>query len=443
MTALTVHQAALKYRHPREPLLKSFKILLFILLAVATASAGTLSGTVTNGTNGKPATGDDVILLSLQGGMQEEARTKTDSQGHFSLNVADDSIPHLVRAVHDNVWYHQPAPPGTSTANVQVFDAARKVDGLTGSFDVMRIQTDGTGLAVTESYVLKNNSSPQRTVMSERTFEVYLPKAAAVDQAQAAGPGGMPVRTSPIPLPDKGHYAFNFPLRPGETSFQLSYHLPYSGSADFSPRLTLPMENLGIMLPKSMQFTPAKLGSYEGLNDNGTPVQVLRNVAAGAVPAFRVSGTGTIPAESQDQNAGDTGAGGGSSASNRPGGGLGNPEATPDPLQNYRWYILGLLVLVLAAGAFWATNRREPAIQTSRAAVGSPSYATPSSLEQIPQRAGPSAQNRGGTMLLEALKEELFQLETERLQKKISEEEYAKAKAALDETLGRAMRRNG
>ncbi|HEV2113983.1 MAG TPA: carboxypeptidase regulatory-like domain-containing protein [Terriglobales bacterium] len=423
-------------------MLKSFKILLFILLAVATASAGTLSGTVTNGTNGKPATGDDVILLSLQGGMQEEARTKTDSQGHFSLNVADDSIPHLVRAVHDNVWYHQPAPPGTSTANVQVFDAARKVDGLTGSFDVMRIQTDGTGLSVTESYVLKNNSSPQRTVMSERTFEVYLPKAAAVDQAQAAGPGGMPVRTSPIPLPDKGHYAFNFPLRPGETSFQLSYHLPYSGSADFSPRLTLPMENLGIMLPKSMRFTPAKLGSYEGLNDNGTPVQVLRNVAAGAVPAFRVSGTGTIPAESQDQNAGDTGAGGGS-ASNRPGGGLGNPEATPDPLQNYRWYILGLLVLVLAAGAFWATNRREPTTTHASGATtaGAPPFA-PSGSDVLNYAEARKVGNRGN-MLLEALKEELFQLETERLQKKISEDEYARAKAALDETLGRAMRRNG
>lgn len=415
----------------RNPSSNFSRAFLVLLLTAASAFAGTLSGTVTNGTTGKPAAGDDVILITLQGSMQEEARTKTDASGHYSLNVADDSIPHLVRAVHNDVWYHQPAPPGTSTANVQVFDAVRKVDGLTGSFDVMRIQTDTTGLAVTESYVLKNNSSPQRTVMSERSFEIYLPKTAALDQSQAAGPGGMPVRTTPIPFPDKGHYAFNFPLRPGETTFQLAYHLPYSGSADFSPRLTVPMENLGIMLPKSMQFIAAKLGSYETLNDNGTPVQVLRNVAAGPVPAFRVSGTGALPTESQDQNSEPSGA----AASNRPGGGLGNPEATPDPLQNYRWYILGLLLLVLAAGAFWATNKRQPAMQAS----GAPSDARydappPASREEGPRR---------GNMLLEALKEELFTLETERLQKQISEEEYAKAKAALDETLKRAMRRSG
>ena len=44
-------------------------------------------------------------------------------------------------------------------------------------------------------------------------------------------------------------------------------------------------------------------------------------------------------------------------------------------------------------------------------------------------------------MLLDALKEELFQLEMERTQGQISEEEYAKAKAALDQTLARAIKR--
>jgi hypothetical protein len=41
------------------------------------------------------------------------------------------------------------------------------------------------------------------------------------------------------------------------------------------------------------------------------------------------------------------------------------------------------------------------------------------------------------------LKEELFQLETERLQQKISQEEYEKAKAALEHTLRRALERKG
>ena len=44
-------------------------------------------------------------------------------------------------------------------------------------------------------------------------------------------------------------------------------------------------------------------------------------------------------------------------------------------------------------------------------------------------------------MLLEALKEELFQLEIEHKQGRISQQEYEKARAALDQTLERAIKR--
>jgi hypothetical protein len=44
-------------------------------------------------------------------------------------------------------------------------------------------------------------------------------------------------------------------------------------------------------------------------------------------------------------------------------------------------------------------------------------------------------------MLLEGLKEELFQLEVEHKQGRISQQEYEKSKSALDHTLQRALRR--
>ncbi|MGA8866790.1 MAG: hypothetical protein WB510_07465, partial [Candidatus Sulfotelmatobacter sp.] len=52
-----------------------------------------------------------------------------------------------------------------------------------------------------------------------------------------------------------------------------------------------------------------------------------------------------------------------------------------------------------------------------------------------PRPASPSS------MLLEGLKEELFQLEVDRKQGNISPQEYDKAKAALDHTLERALKR--
>ena len=50
------------------------------------------------------------------------------------------------------------------------------------------------------------------------------------------------------------------------------------------------------------------------------------------------------------------------------------------------------------------------------------------------------AAGRSG-LLLEALKEELFQLEVEHKQGSISQPEYERARAALDQTLERAIKR--
>src|SRR5439155_19241109 len=88
---------------------------------------------------------------------------------------------------------------------------------------------------------------------------------------------------------------------------------------------------------------------------------VAKNVAAGNAHAFKVSGTGVVPNEAlaEDSKAGAA------TATNRPGGGIGVPESTSDPLANYRWYILALAALVLAAGAFWITNRRPAASSAS------------------------------------------------------------------------------
>ena len=53
------------------------------LLASSGSFAAQITGTVTNATTNKPSMGDEVILLSLASGMQEVAKTKTDSQGHY------------------------------------------------------------------------------------------------------------------------------------------------------------------------------------------------------------------------------------------------------------------------------------------------------------------------------------------------------------------------
>ena len=65
---------------------------------------------------------------------------------------------------------------------------------------------------------------------------------------------------------------------------------------------------------------------------------------------------------------------------------------------------------------------------------------TPQTRMSLPWQGRLPAQDRS-TMLLEAMKEEVFQLESDRLQGKIKPEDYQTAKSALDKTLQRAVQR--
>ncbi len=412
-------------------------ILIILALLPLLASAQTITGTVTNTTTNKPAAGDDVVLLSLMNGMQEAGRTQADAKGNFILKL-DASGPHLIRVIHQGVTYHRMAPPGTTSVEVQVFDVAKKVAGIQVTADVMRFQAQGNELGGVRLFAVNNASNPPRTQMNDQNFEFYLPEGAQIDQSMAETAGGQPINSAPVPQKEKDRYAFIFPLRPGETQFQVAFHLPYNGQININPRAIYGSQHFVVMLPKSMQFMPGQGAAFVAMNDPRQPdaiVQVASNTTVGQPLDFSVSGTGTLT-DSGDDNAGAPSPVGGATTGrdSRPGGGLGPPIDAPDPLEKYRWYILGGFGLVLAAGAIFVLGR-------SKASV--PQFAA-SDVEviDVPVATKPATTNRS-TLLLDALKEELFQLEVEHKQGKISQSDYEKAKAALDQTLERALKRGG
>jgi hypothetical protein len=411
-----------------------FGAMALLVAASCSALAATVTGTVTNKTVNKPSGGDDVVLIAFGQGMQEAGRTKTDAKGHYSIDVPDNGM-HLIRVDHQKATYFQPVQPGTTTVDVDVYDVLPKVEGVSTEADVTRVETDQQGLHVIQNYFVKNDSNPPKTQFSPRAYEIYLPPDARIEGSAAMGPGGMPVSSSPVPTGEKGYYAFVFPVRPGETRFQVSYHLPYNGSFTFTPKVSLLTQNVAIILPKAMKFAGGGSVPFQSINDDVNAQTFLaRNVSPSQAMAFTVSGSGSMPRESQGQGANDAaGAAAGPeagqpSAANdtRPGGGLGNPIDTPDPLNKYKWWILSGLALVLAVAAAFLLRAKPEA-------AAAPASSVPTS--PVPVASG----SRGD--LLTALKEELFALETERLEGKLSESEYAEQKAALETVLRRALSR--
>ncbi len=426
---------------------------LVFLLLTSFAAAQNITGTVTNATTGKPSAGDEVTLLSLSQGMQEVGHTKSDAQGRFSLAApAGEGGPRMVRVTHDGVNYFPPGGPlmpGTTTAELKVYDSAKKVDGLSQTVEVDRYQSDGKQLEAIALYAIRNQSQPPRTVADDKhTFEFVLPDGAELESAQAKGPGGQPIAVEASPGSQKNHYAFNYPLRPGETQFQVSYHIPYSGEAAISPKPLGEVQHFVVMTPKGMTFTPKNPQQFQSMpDDSGAGIMVATNVKPGQDLSFRIAGTGAFQAEGQ-QGAQSTGRGdasgggamgGGAPATandNRPGGGLGAPIDAPDPLHDYRAYILGAFALVLVMGGAYVVSKSNTRQQTV------PLPACGGVLDAPEPAETPSHSRDRGSLLLDAMKEELFQLEIDRQQGKISAEEYAKAKSALDETIRRALARS-
>jgi hypothetical protein len=418
-----------------------FRRVALIGLVLATfctaALAQAITGTVTNRTNNKPSAGDDVVLLQLAQGMQELARTKTDARGHFSLQVPGAGL-HLLRVTHDKANYFQPVQPGQDSLTIDVYSAAPQVSGITLDADVMRLESDpsGSGLKVTEHFFIKNDSAPPKTLMSEHPFELYLPAGAMVEGAAAKAPGGMAVQSALVPEPEANRFTIIFPLRPGETEFQVSYKLPYDPKTgfEFKPRPVMPTDNLVVMMPAAMKFAAASGTPYAPVTEDvGAQTYVARNVQPSQPLAFTITGAGALP-----RDAGAGAANGAEASSAPPAAGDSNSVRTPgkgidNPLDNdavregwvskYRWWLVALLVLLFAAGAGFMLRQGSTA---SSVAAGAPAYA-------VSHPAG----------VLQVLRDELFALETDRLEGRLSDAQYAELKSSYDVVLRRALARAG
>ena len=425
----------------RNFLRRAALLLAFLAVLSTTLYAAPVTGVVTNKTTDKPSAGDDVVLLKLAQGMEELARTKTDGKGRFSIEVPQDGL-HLLRVTHDKANYFRPVQPGTQSVEIDVYSAAAQVENVTLAQEVMQVQTDPSGntLRVVEHYMVKNQSSPAKTLFNEHPFEFYLPEGARVDGATAQAPGGMGVSSPVVPTGEPNRYTMIFPIRPGDTEFNIWYQIPYTGKLTVAPRPVMPIAEFGVMLPATMQFEPGTATPWQAVTEElpgHSKAYVAGNVQPSQPVQFTLTGKGELPKKSAVEDpAGASGAGsqtgsqtGSQVAANtdpnvdtRPGGGLGVPldkDAERAPLTKYKWWILGGLGLVMAIGAGFLLQ--PPA---------SP-----------PQAAALPVAAAGGAM--QALRDELFSLETDRLEGRLSDVQYAELKGAYDVVLRRALERLG
>lgn len=83
--------------------------------------------------------------------------------------------------IHQGATYHKMvAEPGANPVVIQVYEIAQKLEGLTAIMDVQRFEATNEILEVKQLIIVRNESVPPRTLMSDRPFEIQLPPEAQV-----------------------------------------------------------------------------------------------------------------------------------------------------------------------------------------------------------------------------------------------------------------------
>jgi hypothetical protein len=412
------------------------------------AHAGTVDGTVKNGTTGKLSVGTDVILIQLQGGMQPVAKTKTDAQGHYHFdNPQLGTGPMLVRVAYRGVNYHEPITPGKTVADVEVFEPTTQPTAFNVQNHALILQTNGNELMVGEEYMITNKTQPPVAFYREDgSFNFNLPDGAEFSQASAWGAANMPVVQGTI---DKGKdkMAIAFPFRPGESGVRLAYKMPYPGNhlmlRNVSPYAT---EKLIIAAPPQMQI--AGSGISPAGQDQGFNVYTMDHVAANAPVDITVSGTAPMPAGNSVQESGGAGADNSqnpsvNSRANESVGGADAPSvsatAIPARLDSLKWILTGgfASIFVLGFVYLWMRPRMAGAESAVPLAAGVAAEAAPrrSPSAQASPAASVADVHREVTGSMDELKDRMFRLELRHQAGTIAEEEYASERTRLEQTI--------
>jgi 5-hydroxyisourate hydrolase-like protein (transthyretin family) len=412
------------------------------LFAAVGARAGTLRGTVKNGTTGAPAAGVEVLLLQLQSGMDTVANTKTDAQGAFSFNNPSlGERPMLVRAVYQGVNFHQAVPPGRDVIQVEVFEISHDPQILQFPTRVVILQPNGASLLVGEEYTVQNTSTPpQAYFRAEGSFDIQLPDKAELQQVSAWGPSAMPVVQATI---DRGpnKYAIAFAFRPGENGVRLSYQIPYAGS-----RATVRLPSVYSAGRLLVAAPPGVDVRADGLQASGTEQGMMiythDPLSVGKALEISIAGAGS-PAPASAGGAGrDSGAGAAPEGS-------ASVQVIPGRLDALKWPLVAGFASLFALGAFFLFRKRVPAGMTTSGGVDDFPAPKKRPRNSAGAQAGPASSSASASLTevdaqvetsLDALKDKIFRLELRRQAGTISEEEYARERAKTEQILRELVR---
>jgi hypothetical protein len=263
-----------------------------------------VSGTVINRSTGQPQAGATVGLDRVsQNGMERIGEAKTDAQGKFTIDQKIEG-PNLLRAEYQGVSYYHMVAPGSPTTGitVDIYNASKEPGEAKVSKHMLMFEPGSGKMTVEETFLCENTGKTAWHDSTRGTLQFYLPAGAeGKAQVSATAPGGMPIAAGVLKTSKPDVFAVDFPIKPGETRFDINYSLPYVRSAPYEGKIVSNDQNTYLIAPNGVEL------KGDGLNDLGTEPRTQAHIYGLAAKSYKIELTGEVApaAPAADSASGD------------------------------------------------------------------------------------------------------------------------------------------
>jgi hypothetical protein len=281
---------------------------LCLLLAIAPVFAA-VDGVVVNGSTGQPQPNTVVMLIQpSQAGMQNLGTTKSDAQGKFSFDNNDAQGPRLIQAVFQGVQYNHMVPPGMPSTGLQipVFASTNKPGTAKVAQHFIVLQPGDKEMTVSEGLLYVGDPSLTYYDPVNGSVRFYVPPEAKGLTSVTVNPaGGMPIQRPALKTKEPNVYKVDYPVRPGETRFDVNYTVPTASPMVFTDKEIHPEAASNLVVPSGVT---AKSDDLElAGQEPKTQASIYRIKTRIKNASFKVEVVGTGALEQSEGSADDGG----------------------------------------------------------------------------------------------------------------------------------------
>jgi hypothetical protein len=303
--------------------------LAFWLLAPGSLLLASVDGTVMNATTGKPQ--GSVVVTQ---GMKTLGSVKSDSDGKFKIDKDIPPGPALLQAIHQGATYNLILAPGGPMTGVhlKVYDSTAKPGVAKVSQHMILIEPSAASLDIGETFLIENESTATFLDPVNGSIQFYLPEAAGGKvKVTINSPGGMPIERPAEKTTAKDVYKITYPVKPGESRFDVSYSLPPTDT--FTSKIMHADGVTRLVTPSSVTL------SGEGVATLGQEPQTKAHIynAGGSAYSVQITGVGSLRSQEAAAPDEDTGE-------------QNQIEEKPARIYTRMYWVLGLAFAILGLG---------------------------------------------------------------------------------------------